>query len=303
MTDLSEYILSSFQRRHFYREKTAFIELLRKHYPDLKVDGPTGLLKSRNLIIGDVDTAEIVFTAHYDTCSVFFMPNLVFVNNIIATILYSFLMIVPVIAVSILIIMAGAYLGAGVWIVPATLYTMLILFLVLVMWGIPSSHTANDNTSGVITLIELYEKMTEEQRKKTAVVFFDNEELGLIGSYAFKRKYSKIMKEKLLVNFDCVSDGDNMLFVFSSNAKDLRDTVGSCFRDKSFSPLLKLSSTTMYPSDQANFRKHIGVASMHHCLLGYYIPRIHTARDVIFDRSNIESLTAGFTVFIDMYNA
>ena len=61
---------------------------------------------------------------------------------------------------------------------------MNLLFTVF-MGGKPNKHTANDNTSGVITLLELMNRLSPEQKERTAFVFFDNEENGMLGSAFF----------------------------------------------------------------------------------------------------------------------
>lgn len=69
------------------------------------------------------------------------------------------------------------------------------------------------NTSGVITLCENMAALSPEQREKTDIVFFDNEESGFIGSALFKRKHKNEPKDKLVMKFDCVSDGDYFLII------------------------------------------------------------------------------------------
>ena len=55
--------------------------------------------------------------------------------------------------------------------------------------------------------------LSPEQREKTDIVFFDNEESGFIGSALFKRKHKNEPKDKLVMKFDCVSDGDYFLII------------------------------------------------------------------------------------------
>ena len=86
--------------------------------------------------------------------------------------------------------------------------------------GPANKRNANDNTSGVILLLEILSQLTEEQRAQTAIVFFDNEEIGLLGSAQFKKRYWKEMETKLLINFDCVSDGDYFLIAETKAAKE-----------------------------------------------------------------------------------
>ncbi len=66
MLDLSSKILASYQTRKTKDQKTAFIDLMKAHYPNLQIE-EGGFGKNRNLILGDVTKAQTVFTAHYVT--------------------------------------------------------------------------------------------------------------------------------------------------------------------------------------------------------------------------------------------
>ena len=44
-----------------------------------------------------------------------------------------------------------------------------------------------------------------------AVVLFDNEEVGLIGSTLFRKRHARAMADRPLVNLDCVGDGEMLL--------------------------------------------------------------------------------------------
>ena len=80
------------------------------------------------------------------------------------------------------------------------------------MAGPANRHTANDNTSGVITLLEIALSLPEELRSDVCFVWFDNEERGLLGSAAFAGKHKETKKGALVLNFDCVGDGDSLQF-------------------------------------------------------------------------------------------
>ena len=59
------------------------------------------------------------------------------------------------------------------------------------------------------------------------------------------------------------------------------------------------SSNTFYPSDQANFPVNVGVAVLKKKKgIGYYMNRIHTKRDVIFEEENIRLLRDGAKRFL-----
>ncbi|MFR3430848.1 MAG: M28 family peptidase [Holdemanella porci] len=86
--------------------------------------------------------------------------------------------------------------------------------------GKANKHTASDNTSGIITIIESAIKLPEDLRDEVCFVLFDNEELGLLGSSAFAKEYKEYLKNKLIINFDCVSDGNDIFFFPTKQIKN-----------------------------------------------------------------------------------
>ena len=66
MIKLTNEIIKNYQIRKTKKQKTEFIELLRAHFPEMRIESG-GFLKCRNLVIGDVESAKVVFGAHYDT--------------------------------------------------------------------------------------------------------------------------------------------------------------------------------------------------------------------------------------------
>ena len=136
--------------------------------------------------------------------------------------------------------------------------------------------------------------LSPDQKSRVAFVFFDNEENGMLGSAFFAKKYKHCMADKLVINFDCVSDGDTLLIIRSKKA---RTTYGEAI-EAAFGPAaektirLEKSATTLYPSDQLQFPCHVAVAAMKRArFIGLYLDRIHTKHDTVFDARNIEYLT------------
>ena len=145
----------------------------------------------------------------------------------------------------------------------------------------------------MITLCELMERMPEELREKVLFVFFDNEENGLLGSAFFRKLHKKELGGKLILNFDCVSDGDEILLVVNKAArKKYGGRLEAAFPGTDEKTVhMEKSSSAMYPSDQAGFPLSVAVAAMKKLpLLGLYLDRIHTGRDRVFDERNIEYL-------------
>lgn len=298
MTSISKEILEKYQIRKSRKQKAAFIEFLRAHFPELRVE-TDALGFSRNIVTGDPDTAKVVFGAHYDTCAVMPFPNFIMPKSILMSILYGCLISIPIFAVSVLVgTLAGKILD-DTGMASLFAYITLWVLLFLMVAGPKNKHTVNDNTSGVITLIEMMSSMTEEERAQACFVFFDNEEKGLFGSSTFAKEHKKTMKEKLLVNFDCVSDGDYLMLIQNKKALEHEENLKSAFAeitDKTV--LIERDKGIYYPSDQRNFKKNIGVAAFKKSKIGLYMDRIHTPRDTVMDERNIEVLAEGFRKFI-----
>lgn len=295
MTSLSRTILENFQVRKSKKQKLAFADLLREHFPELTVQ-KGGFPTNRNLILGDVENAKVVLSAHYDTCAVMPFPNFITPKKPLIAIGYSLLMLIPmVIAVLLLNLLLNLFTD-NYWVHYWSSLALWFGLLILMMAGPANRHTANDNTSGVITLIEIYAALTPQQRQQVAFVFFDNEELGLLGSSHFRSVYKKQMQQKLLINFDCVSDGDHMLFALNKSAEQTyAQAVQASFLPMgSKNVLIEKLEKLYYPSDQAGFKCAIAVASLKKMRgLGYYMDRIHTPKDTVFMEENIHMLRDG----------
>lgn len=297
MTPLSEAIFANWQIRKTKKQKTAFIDFMQNQIPELKVE-QGGFGNNRNLVLGDVKTADVILGAHYDTCAQLPFPNFLTPKNLLLYLGYALLICIPFYGLAYVI---GLVLGTFGPDFPLLSLFAALLPLILLFWmfmgGKPNPHTANDNTSGVITLCEIWAAMTAEQRAKTAFVFFDNEENGLLGSSYFCKLHKKDgVANKLMINFDCVSDGDHMLFVLSKKAKDrYAEAFAAAFpatEDKAV--YIECASNTMYPSDQAGFALGVGVAAMKKKKgVGLYMNKIHTIHDTVFQRENIAFFTAG----------
>lgn len=290
MTELSKEIFANYQVRKTKKQKTAFIELLQKHYPEIQVE-TGGLCKPRNLVIGDVKTAKVIFTAHYDTCAELPFPNFITPMNIPLYLLYNIAMAAPVVILMFLALHFGTAWSGEFLVGYVAMWLVFAAFMGLMIGGRPNQHTANDNTSGVITICETLAEMTPEERQKAAFVFFDLEEAGLFGSSRFAQIHKKEMKQKLLVNFDCVSDGDHLLVVHSKKAYKL---CGGAI-EEAFLPaedkevLVVKSSKAFYPSDQSQFPCGVGTAALKKKKgVGLYMNKIHTKHDTVFDERNIE---------------
>ena len=299
MTPISEEILEKFQIRKTRKQKTAFIEFMRAHFPELKVE-EDAIGYSRNIVIGNPDTAKAVFGAHYDTCAVMPIPNFIMPKSVLVSVLYAFVLVIPMLLIGSLVGGVAGYLFDDSN--ATALFSMLTYWgiLFLMIFGPANKHTVNDNTSGVITLVELMSKMSEGERAQHCFVFFDNEEKGLFGSSTFAKEHKAVMKDKLLINFDCVSDGDYLMLILNKKAfPEHFENLKAAFAEVTEKTvLIESEKGVYYPSDQKSFKKNIGVASFKKSKFGLYMDRIHTPRDTVMDERNIDILTDGFRKFL-----
>ncbi len=303
---ISQKILADFQPRKTKAQKQAFIDwlipALAKEGIEMRIESQGRIIKSNNLIVGSPDDCEFVLGAHYDTAPVLPFPNFIIPRNLLLTLLIQMVMMFfPLLLWWTL----EAWISNLIADIPAfiTIFFRLsvpILYFLMLFFGPTNKHTANDNTSGIITVIETMLAMDTEDRERVCFVLFDLEEVGLIGSSAFRQKHASVMKNKILINLDCVSDGDYLMLVINrpaSKTPHFRENIQSSFEkalentsDKTFH--IDPAWLSIYPSDQMGFRKSLAIAALKKApIIGLYLDRIHTKHDVIFDAENIHIIS------------
>ena len=300
MTETTQTIFEKYQIRKNTKQKTAFIDYVKHLASEWGYSSRVekGTFGARNIVIGDSAKAKVVYTAHYDTCPELPFPNFITPKCIALYLLYQVGIIFGIFAAIALCIGVLAFFAEALNLGPDFTFwaTEIAYFglLFLLLAGPANKHTANDNTSGVTLLIDIMRELPEEDRDAVAFVFFDLEEMGLFGSMSFARKHKPEMKDKLLLNFDCVSDGENMLFALRKNAKKYRASIETAFEAKDGFKVDVADKGVFYPSDQMQFPCGVGVASLRSTKGGLlYMNRIHTPRDVIYREENIAFLKNG----------
>ena len=305
MNETSREIFENYEIRKTASQKKAFIEYAKKKGADMGYSVSVECKKGkapRNIVVGSPESAKVIFTAHYDTCPRLPFPNFITPKNILIYILYQLVITVAVIAVPVLVALGISLLCRELGM--NEFHYMLIYdvlkavgivgILALMMIGPANPHTANDNTSGVITLFEIMGSVPEELRRSVAFVFFDLEELGLVGSSYFASKRKKKLDGIPVVNFDCVSDGKCILFALKKSSKEYEGVLKKAFKAEGEFEINVASKGVFYPSDQANFKRGIGVAALKKSRRGIlYMDKIHTAKDIAFAEENIEYLKNG----------
>lgn len=318
MSYYSNIILENYQVRKGKKKKTAFIEFVKgecaKHGYDVNIE--KGSFGARNVVIGDPERAKVVYTAHYDTCAWLPFPNFIAPKNIGIYLIYQIFLVLAMFAIAfggallmeqLFTPIAVSWLNTKIAKVGGAIFFLsfeIILFAVLglIMAGPANKHTANDNTSGVITVMELMKSMTPEHKNDAAYILFDYEESGLIGSSSYASKHKNFKKNGLVINFDCVSDGDTILFAINKKASHLKEDLEKAYIPNDILSVDIAYEKVIYPSDQASFVNGVGVAALKKSKRGIlYIDRIHTSKDTIFEEKNIAYLverSIEFTKFV-----
>lgn len=291
-------VLAAYPVRKSGKQKRAFREDVRSlartwGYEAQEEKGSSGV---RNLVIGDPATADYLITAHYDTCARLPIPNLITPTNFWAFLFYQLAMALLLVGLP-LILAVPVGLVTGSWNLGHTVW--LIVFWVtfpLYFVGPANPSNANDNTSGVVTLLEIAKNLPEKDRSRVCFVLFDLEEAGLLGSMSYQSRHKKQTQNQIVLNLDCVGDGDEIwLFPTKKLKKSPEDMailekLPGTYGKKSI--CLRTGGFSIYPSDQANFPKGLGICALRPGKAGPCMSRIHTPRDTILDENNVNLLRA-----------
>lgn len=294
-----------FPIRKSRKQKRVFREEVQKYAEALgyKTTVEKGSFGAHNVVIGNPKNAKYLITAHYDTCAWLPFPNLITPSNVWTFLLYQLLILL-------VWYVSGVPLGFVVWLLTRSLelagltaYIFSWLFFIFMLFGPANRHNSNDNTSGVVTVLEIARSLPENLRDKVCFVLFDLEESGLIGSSSYQSKHKKETKNQIVLNLDCVGDGDEI--VFFPTKKFRKDPglsawlSGVCGKLGPKSIAIRKKGFAYYPSDQANFPFGVGICALRRSRwAGLYLSRIHTGRDTILEETNVNILRACLTTLV-----
>ena len=298
-------VLRRFPIRKSKSQKQQFRDSVQSYLKTIGYDSTIekGSMGARNIVFGNPETAKYVITAHYDTPAGMPFPNLVTPCSVLPFIGYQILTTVAIFGFAfipvVLLVLAGVnkVIASQVWAI--ALYAIIAFMLI----GPANKSNANDNTSGVVTVLEIARSLPESYRDQVCFVLFDLEEAGLIGSAAYQKAHKKHTTNQLVLNLDCVGDGNEIVMfptkkLLQTNEKldELRRITGTwgersiAIREKGFA---------FYPSDQKNFPYGVGIAALRRSSwAGLYCGKIHTKRDTVLEETNVNILRAAIISLI-----
>ena len=305
MTHL-DFLNSNYPKRRSDDEKQKFreyiIEKLASKGIEARVE-KTNDGKNNNLIIGDPTTAKAVFTAHYDTPMQSLFPNIMIPKNFAIFYLYQFVPVIFLLLISIVV----SYLVGMVLFEDQVVYMISFLVLYyggffLMMRAFENKNNFNDNTSGVSVLLSIIDLLSADQLSNLAFIFFDNEEKGKKGSAAYVKDHKEQMNDRFLVNFDCVGNGDYIIFIAQKDAvssKEFEMLKDSFIEDDRFKVDFTTHKKAQSNSDHKNFAKGVACVACKRSKWGiFYTPYIHTPKDIVADNANIAYLSKNTLEFI-----
>lgn len=112
---------------------------------------------NRNIVVGDVDKAKVLVTAHYDTPATVGLPNVMLPMN--RPMFYLVQALIALVMVVFIFVPTGIVkkLTGSIFCTEATLIGLYCLMMYLLLAGVPNPHNVNDNTSGVCGVLALME--------------------------------------------------------------------------------------------------------------------------------------------------
>lgn len=297
-------VLTAFPVRKSKTQKQAFRDAVQSYAASLGYESrvEAGSLGSRNLVLGDPEGAEYLLTAHYDTCARLPFPNFITPCNFWPFLGYQLLIAALILfaafAFGLLVGLAAGDPGIG----SIAGYLCVWVLIVLMVAGPANQHNANDNTSGVVTLLEIARALPEKQRGKVCFVLFDLEEAGLIGSASYRKAHKKATDNQLVLNLDCVGDGDHIRLFPTKKLKKDRKKLTSLYKACGYfgkkNVLVQEKGFCVYSSDQANFPYGVGICALNKGKAGLFLGRIHTKNDTLLEQTNVNILRAALITLI-----
>ncbi|MDD3106861.1 MAG: M28 family peptidase [Bacilli bacterium] len=284
--------LTLFQERMHSQSKRRFRDYLENKAKEIGYEShmiPKSIF-SKNVVIGNLESAEYILTAHYDTpprMPYFLVQNVLFFN------LFMIAFTIIILGLSILLS------------IPMVVPIIILLLFFGYNFGFPAisnKYNFNDNTSGVLTLLFLMNKL---KNPKVAYVFFDNEEKGLFGSIGLSRYLHKSkldFRSRKFINFDCVGVGN--VFSFDHFKKpQLANQLKKVFDELNISDyeceVRKGSAFEL--SDHLSFamNTHVGIFALTREKKKLVLKNVHSHRDRTINLNNILVIAKTIETFIN----
>lgn len=255
MNELSKKLIFENKKRNTKKEKEEFIQELSSKYDCTFHQNKSGGI--RNIIIGDLNNAKVIYTTSYDTPTISQSDTIPFPESKLLhflTIGAKIIFLLFLIMIPVLIFCFG---------METSNFYFLVFFLPIMLFSnSQAKHTKN--TSGVATLIELIDKMDDEDKKNCAFVFFDASEYYRIGSKIFYKAHKELLDSKLVVNLDGTGTGENILFTYKKENESYVENLNPYFENLNNLKLQKKEKFRRHHSDHLSFKNSVCISTASH---------------------------------------
>lgn len=303
MTVLEE-LLEKYPIRHSAEQKKAFrayvLDKAKSMGYRARVEQNGRFVKHNNVVIGDPEKAVAIITAHYDTPAVHLLPSLMIPRNIPVFYTWQMLnvLLLLVIALAVTILFGLILPGSALWVFVLTYFALLMLM----NYGPANRNNANNNTSGVATVLETMAAMPEECRSKVAFILFDDSEKGKQGASCYAKTHLQVQSVRTIVNLDCVGSGEEFL-VFSKKLARMRPEYtrlcAALTEDNSCTVHIFEKGMTAYTSDHDCFECGVAILSCKKTAgVGWYVPNLNTKKDTECHQENLTFLAQRMTAWV-----
>lgn len=290
-------VLKLFPIRKSKQQKEAFADAVIEYAQE---QGYTACVEEkkkdvRNIVIGDLSSAKYMITAHYDTPASIGLPNFIVPNNPVLFVGIQLLLVAFLVAFAVGVGFLAYWICENDSISYLVGYFAYLILFLLMIKGPANRNNANDNTSGIVTLLEILSALPNDLRDSVCFVLFDMEEGGLIGSSIFRKTHKSVTENLVVLNLDCVGDGDIIQLTPVKKARknpELLTTLAKvCGRVGNKELRLREKGFYGGSSDHKHFPLGVAIMSFHYKKgIGLYCGRIHTWRDTVLDKTNVDVL-------------
>ena len=209
-----------------------------------------------NVVVGDIEKAKLVLAAHYDTGVRDVLPPMIAPTRPVSFLLYQALFPLLVLAGSFALSLALTF----PFDLPNLTFPLFLIFLAVALfyprYGPDERETLNDNTSGVVTLLEVAKALTPRYRGEVCFLFLDGGTQAAKGAKGLRRAHP-CLKEKNVIVVDCVAEGDELLILPGKSARwdgGLLDAINDHFSNgEKKTCFLKTDGLVTFPSDNRAF--------------------------------------------------
>ncbi|MEM1328026.1 MAG: M28 family peptidase [Bacteroidota bacterium] len=290
--------LQKHHRRLKRDEKDAFLDaatlLLENWGYKVKRVATSSRLRSSVHLETEVKEAECIIMAHYDTPTM--LPP--WIELLVRALGHTRPLLLTV-AVGLVVFIPSR--------LPGELFgwVTLIVGLSLLIFLIPNPKNLNDNTSGILGLLDLAQQLEAfpAAKKKVKFVLVDNEEWMLIGATQLRKKWLEEgfeFDESRIICLDCIGWGDVPVIIRNGASHVGNELIDVFQEEKPESQLINMKAMPL--NDNFVFRDEgaILVSMMKKAWWkgGYYIPNIHSIFDKKLDLNAIKWVTHNLLAYL-----